>query len=88
MYFQVRVCARPDVFSDTVFALSVVVSVKCTSLVGVYSVLENTISFLLDTSTSSHYILLTNLLYLKKETSSIVTVHFGGTVFTGLMVRV
>ena len=27
MYFQVRVCARPDVFNDTSFALSVGVSV-------------------------------------------------------------
>ena len=27
MYFQVRVCARPDVFNDTAFALSVGVSV-------------------------------------------------------------
>ena len=35
-------------------------------MVGVYSVLENIISFLLDTSMSSHYILLSNLLYLKR----------------------
>ena len=27
VYFQVRVCARPDVFNDTAFALSVGVSV-------------------------------------------------------------
>ena len=38
-------------------------------LVGVYSVLVNIISFLLDTSMSSHYVLLTKWLYLRKMTS-------------------
>ena len=48
---------RPDKMTSQVY----------TSLVGVYSVLENIISFLLDTSTSSHCILLTNWHYLKER---------------------